>query len=142
MKARNGPAILIVFCLLCFAVCWFTITALTTPGRAIGSGIVAAAAAGVFIWFATTARHAVARGLIVLGATAFAAPLAALQAVSNDLIFSAFNERADPERFVDFDAVMQIAWLNAMIGFFAAVVLLIIGGIMHRPKRGKGDTAP
>ncbi len=75
MKAPNGPLILILFCALVAAVCWFAITAITTPTRANASGVALSVGTGLFIWFANTDRLTVARGLIALGAVAMAAPL-------------------------------------------------------------------
>lgn len=133
MKAPNGPIILIVFCALVFAVSWFTITALTTPMRAGASGVALAAFTGIFIWFAPTNRTAIARGLIALGATALAAPMAAVSAVTNDMLFSMFDENFGAQ-LVDLDAMIATGWRNTGIGAVVALVLIIVGGRMHRRR--------
>ncbi|OAN78958.1 hypothetical protein A8B78_00920 [Jannaschia sp. EhC01] len=136
MKAPNGPLILIVFCGLILALCWVVITTLTTPTRAIASGVALAATAGVFIWFAATNRFAIARGVIALGATAVAAPLAAIQAATNDFLFSAFaNENPTPIWLEEFDEVMALGWTMSGVGAVIGLILIIVGGVMHRAPR-------
>lgn len=136
MKAPNGPLILIIFCGIIFAVCWFVITAITTPTRAITSGIALAAFAALFIWFASTDRFAIARGIIAFGATALAAPLAAVQAVTNEAIFSLLESPGPTDtQFRELDDLFALGWNIAAIGGATALVLLIVGGVMHRPAQ-------
>lgn len=133
MKAPNGPLILAVFCVAVFAVSWIAITALTTPTRAVTSGVALVFVSGLFLWFAQTNRMAIARGLIALGSTALAAPMAAVQAVTNDMIFSLGMPQADT--FIALDTAITVGWHNVGIGAVIALVLIVAGGVMHRPKR-------
>lgn len=136
MKSPNGPLILIVFCALVAVVSWVIIASITTPTRAVASGVALAVCTGIFIWFANTDRFAIARGLIALGATALAAPLSAIQAFSNDFIFSALSETHDmDQRMINFDQAMQSVWSTVIVGAAAGIVLMIAGGIMHRSPR-------
>lgn len=136
MKAPHRPLILIVFAVLIIGLCWISITALTTPLRALTSGIAIAATAGVFIWFASTTRFAIARGVIALGATAIAAPMAAVQAATNDIMFSLLSDEDQVvERFLTLDQVMETGWRNVAIGAALGIVLIIGGGLMHRTPR-------
>lgn len=140
MKASNGAVILILFCAVIFAVCWFTITALTTPARALACGAALAFFAGVFLWFAPSNRTAIARGIIALGATVIAAPLAAVEAVTNDFLFSVLDETSGvPNNFVTIDALLQRGWSMAAIGGAIGVILIIVGGVMHRTPRSGTD---
>lgn len=135
MKAPNGLFILVVFCALVFAVSWFAITALTTPLRAGASGVALMVFTGLFIWFAQTDRYAIARGLISVGAVALAAPMAAVQAVTNDMLFSMFSEQNFDERFMELDAAIAISWRYVGFGTVVALVLIIAGGMMHRTPK-------
>lgn len=136
MKAPNGPIILIVFCALVFALSYITIGAITTPTRAITSGIALAAATGVFIWFAATNRFAIARGLIAVGSTAIATPLAAVQAVSNDFLFSVLDETDEiGQRAINYENTLDMILTLMGIGACVGIALIVIGGLMHRmPK--------
>ena len=136
MKAPNGPLILAIFCALVCALCWVVVSELTTTTRAVLSGMTAAAATGVFIWFARTNRIAIGRGLIALGATAFAAPLAATQAATNDFLFTILADLDSPLQLNPFfDETIFFGWTLTAIGLGVAIVLIIIGGVMHRTPR-------
>lgn len=140
MKAPNGPLILIVSSLLILALCWVAVTAITTPTRAIACGVASAGFAAVFIWFASTNRHAVARGLIALGATALAAPFAAIEAATNDMMIVLLSDEAQiGERFLTLDQILTIGWRNVAIGAVVALLLIIWGGVMHKSRRDMGD---
>ncbi|GAB5446966.1 hypothetical protein [Gymnodinialimonas sp.] len=140
MKSPNGPLILAIFSVLILALCWVAVTAVTTPTRAIASGVASALFAGVFIWFAQTNRHAVARGLIALGATALAAPFAAIEVATNDMLIALLSdEDLIGERFLTMDQVLSVGWRNVGIGALVALVLIIWGGVMHRAPRTPDD---
>lgn len=136
MKASNGPVILIVTCAAIFAICWFTITALTTPARAIGSGAALSLLSGLFLWFAQTDRHAIARGIISVGATAVAAPFAAMQALMNETLFSYFESHGPTSaQMIAWDDMFAMGWTMMSGGAAVLLICLIVGGIMHRPAR-------
>lgn len=136
MKAPYGSLILSIFCVLVFALCWFVISTVTTPARAVGAGVALAACTGVFIWFTGTNRFAIARGVIATGASAVAAPLAAAQAVSNDFIILMLDDSDTAhQRIIEFDRMMQMVWTMVLIGTAVGIVLMIAGGVMHRQPR-------
>ena len=136
MKAPNVIPVIVVTCVLIVALCWFTVTLLTTPGRAIASAIVLSGCAAAFIWFARTNRISIARGIISVGATALAAPLAAQQALMNETIFSFFESHGPTtEQILEWDRLFALGWTLTGIGAAIFVVSLIVGLVMHRTPK-------
>lgn len=143
MKAPNGPLILALSCAAVFAISWIAITASTTPGRAVSCGIALCLFSGTFIWFAETNRFAVARALISSGATALAAPLAAIETMTNEgLIALLADQDHIADNLLSLDVLLTTGWRNVAIGAGIAFVLIIAGGIVHRtPRDRSGDGA-
>ena len=106
---------------------------LTYAWRGVAGGIVLALCSGAFIWFAKTRRHAMARAILSLGATALAAPAAGLAAAQNDYLFSFLTEDGlDDARLAAYENAMASGLSMLGIGIVAAIVLFIAGWHMHR----------
>ena len=136
MKAPNGVVILVVFSAIVAAIAWVVVSSATTPTRAIAPAVVLSACTGVFIWFTATNRHAIARGLIAVGAVCIATPLASVQAVSNDFLFSIMEDTSvtDP-RVVDYHRTLDMIFNMLLIGSAIGIVSIVVGGVMHRPPK-------
>lgn len=124
--------VLMAFCTVVLAICWFVISMMTGPGRAIAAAVIMTGLTGALIWPAATDRRAIARGIIAMGATAFAAPLAAIQAFQAEFLYAALSDQELSGRFANFDQVFVTGWTLTAIGLVIGLVLMIAGGIMHR----------
>lgn len=136
MKASNAPIIAGVTCVAIFALCWFAITPFTAPGRAIAGGVVLSVCAVVFIWLAQTNRIAIARAVISVGATALAAPLAAMEAMVNESIFAFFEDQGPTtEQILEWDRLFEVNLIVTGFGGVVFVVSLLVGLLMHRAPK-------
>lgn len=128
------PALLIVFCVLVFAISVLAIAQLTHVWRGIAGGIVMASLTFVAIRFARSRRQAMARGLLSLGVTAFVAPASGLAAAQNDYFYEMLRGQggADIALIADYEATLLSGLVMLGLGSVAALVLIVIGWRLHR----------
>ncbi len=129
---RSRALTLAFTCIIIVAICWVTISAVTTPFRAMAAGLVLAAMAGALIWVAGTDRRATARGIIAIGAAALTAPLAGMQAFFNDFLYSIADETEFARRLDTFETDQAMGWSMVGVGVVCGLILMIVGGLMHR----------
>jgi hypothetical protein len=130
----TGSRFLIVglVCATILAISWVVVTSMTTPARAAAAGVILAGIAAVLMGKAGTDRRAVARGIVCVGATAFTAPLAAIQAYQADFVHAALTAGDDLARYEAFEELFVDGWRMVGIGAALGLVLMIAGGVMHR----------
>ncbi|MEX3017073.1 hypothetical protein [Gymnodinialimonas hymeniacidonis] len=132
--ANRHPAILIVTVAIVAVLSYLIVAQITYPWRGAAAGFLLGAFAGVLVWFAKTRRHAVARGIISVGATAIAAPAAGLAAAQNDFLFNIITDDGDlnDAAFDGYEAAMATGLTLLWMGAIAALVLFITGWRLHR----------
>jgi NADH:ubiquinone oxidoreductase subunit 5 (subunit L)/multisubunit Na+/H+ antiporter MnhA subunit len=132
MRDRN-LLILIPTALGVMAIAVLVIGQLTYPWRATAAGVVLALCSGALIWFAKTRRHAIARALFSIGATAIVAPVGGLFAAQNDFLYNFLSDDGfDDSRFDAYEQAMAISIPILGIGAAIAVVLFFVGWRLHR----------
>lgn len=104
---------------------------------ALATGVIAAGLTGTFIWFARTGHHAFARGFLGLGAVFIVIPFAVLAGFGAQVaegsiaaIQSSANVTEEEATALFLSSIFVSAGL--VFGIVVGVVLVLIGGLMHR----------
>lgn len=135
----TGPKFtsMIVFGTLSFlSAIMFTI-GLNSGFGAVVTGIIVAALVCAFIWFAASGRQAFARGFLGLGAVFIIVPIAALAGFGEQVAEGSLTALQNGESMTEDEASMLIvssifASAGLVFGLFVGLILVLIGGLMHK----------
>lgn len=131
--------------MILFGALSFTFGAILSLGlngalSAVATGAFVAALVCAFIWFAKTGRYAFARGFLGLGAVFIIVPIAAIaglgELVSETSLTTwetggVLTEEEASALFVS----SIVASAGLVFGIVVGLVLVLIGGLMHRPQK-------
>lgn len=138
----SGPKLtaMIVFGTLSFLFAILFSLGLNGTFEAVATGIVVTALVCVFIWFAKTRRHAFARGFLGLGAVCIIVPFAALagfgEQVAEESLTALQTGQILSEDEVSLLMISSIfASAGLVFGLIVGLILVLIGGLMHRPEK-------
>ena len=103
-------------------------------------GAIVAALVCAFIWFAKTGRQAFARGFLGLGAVFIIVPVAALSGFGEQVTEASLTALQNGEGLTDEEASTLFlssifASAGLIFGMIVGLILVLIGGLMHRPAK-------
>lgn len=112
---------------------------------AIMTGTIVATLTCVFIWFAGTSQHAFARGFLGLGAVFIIVPVAALMGFGERLAETSLTALETSVALTEEESSALIvssllASAGLIFGIFVGLILVLIGGLMHRRKQPETPT--
>ncbi|MBL4627695.1 MAG: hypothetical protein JKY00_06605 [Roseicyclus sp.] len=114
---------------------------------ALVTGAIAAALTCTLIWFAQTGTQAFARGFLALGAVFIIVPIAALSGFGGQIAESTVTALETGEGWSEeFTSALFLTSILAsaglVFGIIVGLILVLIGGLMHRPVRPTPSNAP
>lgn len=134
----TGPKLIamILFGVLSFFFALMFSVGLNGMGAALVVGLLMAALTCGFIYFATTGRHAFARGFLGLGAVCIIVPIAALsgfgeQVAEGTLPALQTNGALSEEEASIFVVSSIVASAGVVFGMIIGLIFVVIGGLMH-----------
>lgn len=111
---------------------------------AIIVGLLMAAATATFIFFAGTGRHAFARGFLGLGVVFIVVPIAALAGLGQQVADGTLPVLQGTGQLTEDDAAWLfvssiVASAGLIFGIVVGLLLVLIGGLMHRKRQPPGE---
>lgn len=138
----TGPKLtsMIVFGALAFLFAILFTIGLNSAFGAIVTGVIVAALTCAFIWFAASGRQTFARGFLSLGAVFIIVPVAALagfgeQVADTSLVAIQTGGSISEEEASALFLSSIFASAGLVFGIIIGLVLVLIGGLMHRPAK-------
>ncbi|MBY4894488.1 hypothetical protein KUL25_17155 [Rhodobacteraceae bacterium N5(2021)] len=111
------------------------------------AGVIVAGLSCTFIWFASCGRHAFARGFLSLGAVFIIVPVAGMVGFGEQVAETSVAALQSGEGLTDEEASALflssiMAGAGLIFGIIVGLVLVLIGGLMHRRTVPTPDLAP
>ncbi len=135
----TGPKLtaMIVFGALSFLFAFLFTIGLNSAFGAIATGAIVAGLACAFIYFAKSIKQGFARGFLALGMVFIIVPIAALAGFGDQLAETVLTVQ-DGIRITEDETatlMLQSAFATAglVFGIIVGLILVLIGGLMHRP---------